>query len=132
MVSTPAYAESSAVPVHHAPESPYHILAGKLFDSVSRTLLPQQAITIDRNSGTILNVQPIADFQSMPANHEAASHSDDIIDLLHLTILPGFVDTHVHRMYTAWLLSLRELPVFKCSCTHTQKHRGMTRRQRKV
>ncbi|KAG5716567.1 hypothetical protein E4T56_gene16229 [Termitomyces sp. T112] len=29
-------------------------------------------------------------------HHNSPSYRDEIIDLLHLTILPGFVDTHVH------------------------------------
>ncbi|KAG6872524.1 hypothetical protein C0995_009098 [Termitomyces sp. Mi166 len=86
---------SMPVPEEFVPSSTlriYHILAGQLFDSVSRNLCSLQAITIDRNSGVILKVQPIADLQST----FGASDAEEIIDLLHLTTLPGFVDTHVH------------------------------------
>jgi imidazolonepropionase-like amidohydrolase len=69
----------------------YHILAGKLFDPHSRKLVLNQVISVDKNNGTILGVQDHAKFVK-PGNEE-------LIDLRHLTILPGLVDAHVHRQY---------------------------------
>ncbi|KAF8640387.1 hypothetical protein AX17_000057 [Amanita inopinata Kibby_2008] len=71
----------------------YRILAGQLFDSYRRLLLPKQAITVDRQRGVILDVRDIG--------APAATATDDgsiteTIDLQDLVVLPGFVDVHVH------------------------------------
>jgi imidazolonepropionase-like amidohydrolase len=67
------------------------VLAGKLFDPYTLDLLDNQAITICNDSGMILDVAPF------PENGgDLASFDGEVIDLRHLTVLPGFVDTHVH------------------------------------
>ncbi|GLB43774.1 putative amidohydrolase family protein [Lyophyllum shimeji] len=82
----------------------YHIFAGKLFDSHSRKLVPKQAITIDRDSGTILKVQDVADFWAESERRRLADNgvAEEIVDLMHLTVLPGFVDAHVHMFLHAY------------------------------
>ncbi|KAG1846179.1 hypothetical protein DFJ58DRAFT_799298 [Suillus subalutaceus] len=67
------------------------VLAGKLFDPYTLELLDNQAITICNDSGMILDVAP---FPENGGNF--ASFDGEVIDLRHLTVLPGFVDTHVH------------------------------------
>jgi imidazolonepropionase-like amidohydrolase len=64
------------------------ILAGKLFDPYTLQILENQAITISSDSGLILEVTSIG--------NDFASFDGEVIDLRHLTVLPGFVDTHVH------------------------------------
>lgn len=72
----------------------YGILAGKIFDSRARKLLENQVIIIDKELGVILDVINLDEFQ-----REAQRSSEDmeIIDLGQWTLLPGFVDAHVHR-----------------------------------
>lgn len=60
------------------------ILAGQLFDPHKLQFLPNQVITISR--GLVLDVKNLSDVELAP----------DAIDLRHLTVLPGFVDVHVH------------------------------------
>ncbi|KAH7914545.1 hypothetical protein BJ138DRAFT_1098600 [Hygrophoropsis aurantiaca] len=76
------------------------ILAGKLFDPYTLELLENQVITVDKESGLILNVQFSPNFidtiepdGTVPV---IAPSVVEVIDLRHLTVLPGFVDTHVH------------------------------------
>ncbi|KAJ3743270.1 hypothetical protein DFH05DRAFT_1448966 [Lentinula detonsa] len=66
------------------------ILAGRLFDPYKLQLLPSQTITVSKSTGLILTVG------STSENDTRTLVSDEIIDLRHLTILPGFVDAHVH------------------------------------
>ncbi|KAG1742629.1 uncharacterized protein EDB91DRAFT_1127141 [Suillus paluster] len=67
------------------------VLAGKLFDPYTLELLENQAITICNDSGMILEVTPFSN-----NGNDFASFDGEVIDLRHLTVLPGFVDTHVH------------------------------------
>ncbi|KAJ7677899.1 hypothetical protein DFH06DRAFT_562277 [Mycena polygramma] len=62
------------------------ILAGQLFDPYLLQLVPNQLITVSRKTGLVLDVCSFATDQ-LPA---------DAIDLRHLTVVPGFVDVHVH------------------------------------
>ncbi|KAF9461895.1 hypothetical protein BDZ94DRAFT_1322965 [Collybia nuda] len=66
----------------------YHILAGQIFDSHACKFVPNQVISVDGVNGTILGVQDHA--------HFTKPKDEDFIDLRHLTVLPGFVDAHVH------------------------------------
>ncbi|KZV76357.1 hypothetical protein PENSPDRAFT_747805 [Peniophora sp. CONT] len=66
------------------------IYAGKLFDSEAQTLLPNRLIIIAPESGLILSVEEYTH------NDLPVVKSEDIIDLSHATVLPGFVDAHVH------------------------------------
>lgn len=78
----------------------YHILAGRIFDSYTRKLIPDQVITVDRNEGIILEVQDYSTFTSRSTS--ASEGNAETIDLKHLTILPGFVDSHVHLFLHAY------------------------------
>jgi cytosine/adenosine deaminase-related metal-dependent hydrolase len=64
------------------------VLAGKLFDPYTLELLENQAITISSDSGLILDVTSFSNIGS--------DFVGDVIDLRNSTVLPGFVDTHVH------------------------------------
>ena len=67
------------------------ILAARVFDSISAILLVNQAITISRHTGLIVDVRPIA----------ALDSDEDVIILdmreQNITLIPGLIDTHVHR-----------------------------------
>lgn len=69
------------------------IYAGKLFDSEARTLQSNRLITVDPDSGLILSVDEYS------PNALAFTVNENIIDLRHATVLPGFVDVHVHCQY---------------------------------
>lgn len=62
------------------------ILAGQLFDPYLLQLVPNQLITVDRKTGLVLDVSSFSSNQLPP----------ETIDLRHLTVVPGFVDVHVH------------------------------------
>ncbi|KAJ7485834.1 hypothetical protein FB451DRAFT_65783 [Mycena latifolia] len=68
------------------------IVAGKMFDSHTRTFWENQLITVVKDSGIIIDVRALtADTVSQ------LDYADpDLIDLRKLTVLPGFVDAHVH------------------------------------
>ncbi|KAJ3861454.1 hypothetical protein EV359DRAFT_47143 [Lentinula novae-zelandiae] len=68
------------------------ILAGKLFDTYQLQFLPSQTIIVSKSTGIILNVESTNPNDLDPSQMS----SGNTIDLRHLTILPGFVDTHVH------------------------------------
>lgn len=70
-------------------ESLIKIYAGKLFDSYTRTLVKDQLITVSKATGLITSVRRFHLFEDV---HE----SDTVIDLRTKTVLPGFVDVHVH------------------------------------
>jgi len=68
------------------------ILAGKLFDPLTLEFLTSQCITVCKTSGIILDIKEYS-----PEDLEQISQSgDEVVDLGHLTVLPGFVDAHVH------------------------------------
>ncbi|KAJ7097555.1 hypothetical protein C8R44DRAFT_949044 [Mycena epipterygia] len=67
------------------------ILAGRLFDPYLLQLVPNQFITISRKTGLVLDVGTFS-----PASVEQMLDDPDTIDLRHLTVVPGFVDAHVH------------------------------------
>jgi dihydroorotase-like cyclic amidohydrolase len=62
------------------------ILAGQLFDPYLLQLVPNQLITVSLNTGLVLDVCSYTSDQLPP----------ETIDLRHLTVVPGFVDAHVH------------------------------------
>ncbi|OJA08863.1 hypothetical protein AZE42_01747 [Rhizopogon vesiculosus] len=66
------------------------VLAGKLFDPYTLEVLENQAITISSDSGLILDVTSFSNLSS-----DFASFGE-VIDLRNSTVLPGFVDVHVH------------------------------------
>ncbi len=63
----------------------FTILAGRLFDPSSEDFVDSQLIAVSKRTGLIVDV------------HDYTAGSVDI-DLGHLTVLPGFVDAHVHSM----------------------------------
>ncbi|KAJ7489117.1 hypothetical protein FB451DRAFT_1024217 [Mycena latifolia] len=68
------------------------ILAGQLFDPCLLQLVPNQLITVSRKSGLVLDVCTFS-----PATVSQTLLDDpDTVDLRHLTVVPGFVDAHVH------------------------------------
>ncbi|KAJ6606864.1 hypothetical protein B0H10DRAFT_2074086 [Mycena sp. CBHHK59/15] len=74
------------------PEPPSRILAGQLFDPCLLKLIPNQLISVSRETGLILDVCTFSP-SSVP---DILQKYPDIIDLRHLTVAPGFVDVHVH------------------------------------
>lgn len=94
----------------------YVIFAGQLFDPLSRAFLANQVITIDRDTGVILDVADQAtarplhvllehlrkELQSGPNDEDAGRFASDVVEVSHLdlqnnTLIPGLVDVHVHR-----------------------------------
>ena len=69
------------------------IYAGKLFDPDTLQFLPQRMVTVARNAGLVLDVQPWTAEQLRDVDFEDAN----TVDLRDATVLPGFVDAHVHR-----------------------------------
>jgi imidazolonepropionase-like amidohydrolase len=69
------------------------IYAGKLFDPYTLELLENRVITVSEDSGLIVDVQPFSDLDYCLDSINAKN-----VDLRELTVLPGFVDAHVHCM----------------------------------
>lgn len=69
------------------------ILASRVFDSISCIFLVNQAITISRVTGLIIDVRPISALEDVFEDGKI-----DVIDLLNenITLIPGLIDTHVH------------------------------------
>ncbi|KAF8529775.1 hypothetical protein BU17DRAFT_73058 [Hysterangium stoloniferum] len=75
------------------PATQLQIIAGKLFDSVSRQFLANQLITVCPSRGIIIDIQSIS-LNDIP--QIIAQAGENLVDLRTHTILPGFVDAHVH------------------------------------
>jgi len=101
----PSFATHLSKLYNAAKSNIYEILVGQLFDPVSRGLLSNQVITVDRDTGLILAVQPQGEARVRASNVEPTK-----IDLSHLTVLPGFVDTHVHREVSTVVSVVANLP----------------------
>lgn len=69
----------------------YGILAGKIFDSRARKLVENQVVLVDRELGVILDIINLNEFQQAQRNEDI-----EVIDLGQWTLVPGFVDAHVH------------------------------------
>ncbi|KAI0658376.1 hypothetical protein C8Q70DRAFT_917802 [Cubamyces menziesii] len=76
-----------------AQERVIRIYAGQLFDPESLQLQPRQKITVSQDSGLILDVQP---YSATEENEVDFADTDTVVDQRDATVLPGFVDTHVH------------------------------------
>ncbi|KAJ6482559.1 hypothetical protein C8R45DRAFT_904822 [Mycena sanguinolenta] len=63
------------------------IAAGQLFDPYLLQLVPNQLITVSQETGLVLDVCSFGSSSELPP---------ETIDLRHLTVVPGFVDVHVH------------------------------------
>ncbi|KAI0829030.1 hypothetical protein BC628DRAFT_1533672 [Trametes gibbosa] len=74
------------------------IYAGKLFDPETLQLLPRRVITVSPASGLVLDVQPYADEEAQRDVDLSAGDTggEAVVDLREATVLPGFVDAHVH------------------------------------
>ncbi|KAI0032141.1 hypothetical protein K488DRAFT_38875, partial [Vararia minispora EC-137] len=70
------------------------LYAGKIFDSEARTLLSNRVITISADSGLIISVS-----EYDPLAFQLGGND---IDLRDATVLPGFVDAHVHFFLHAY------------------------------
>lgn len=69
----------------------HRILAGKLFIPETKSFQTNKVITVNPDSGRIIGVEDYIE-------HETAL-SDIDSDLSKYTVLPGFVDVHVHCEY---------------------------------
>ncbi|OCH92980.1 hypothetical protein OBBRIDRAFT_725705, partial [Obba rivulosa] len=65
----------------------------KLYNPYTLSLEEKQLITVSPDSGLIVNVQPFSDTD---ADNVVASGDPKAVDLRTATVLPGFVDVHVH------------------------------------
>lgn len=72
------------------------ILAGRLFDPFTREFRPKQVIQVSQDKGLITSVKSAtgSDFEALRT--ETQTGSSGLVDLSSSTVLPGFVDTHVH------------------------------------
>ncbi|KDQ31608.1 hypothetical protein PLEOSDRAFT_25102 [Pleurotus ostreatus PC15] len=66
-----------------------YIYAGKMFDPISRTIQPKRLIKVNVCMGRI---QEVTSFTEI----EVAKSGVRVLDCRELTIVPGFVDVHVH------------------------------------
>lgn len=66
------------------------IIAGKLFDPETLEFLENRVITVSEDTGLIHDVQRLSEVLDLDLT------SSLTIDLRASTVLPGFVDTHVH------------------------------------
>ncbi|KAI0308341.1 hypothetical protein B0F90DRAFT_1807545 [Multifurca ochricompacta] len=79
----------------HDFECPIQIYAGHIFDSEAATFLPHRVLTVSEASGLIIDVQAY-DPLEIEANTAKLFVNSNVIDLRSQTVLPGFVDAHVH------------------------------------
>lgn len=71
----------------------YIILAGRFFDSYSKQFVTNQLITTCPHRGIITDIRNISPQEQISL---LSSGGGNVIDLRQQTVLPGFVDTHVH------------------------------------
>ena len=71
------------------------ILAGRLFDPYRKDFRSNQVIQVSQDKGLITSVRSATEkeFEAL----RAKTGERALIDLSSITVLPGFVDTHVHR-----------------------------------
>lgn len=72
------------------------ILAGELFDSYAGELVKHKLISVSPDSGLIVGVDTFEDSDEGLRRAGIDLRDEATIDLRGLTVLPGFVDTHVH------------------------------------
>lgn len=72
------------------------IYAGKLFDPHVLQLLPQCVVTVSEQLGLVVDVRSYAEQE---ANAVDFARDETAIDLRKATVLPGFVDAHVHSEF---------------------------------
>lgn len=84
--------------VHDGPNF-VKIYAGRLFDSEQEQLVEHRVITVSPESGLIVDVQTY-EAKTIETGVDFSDKSN--IDLRSVTVLPGFVDCHVHsKLFTA-------------------------------
>lgn len=77
------------------------VTADPISGELKEPFLTDQTIEISRISGRILSIAPttksdIHQLASLESSSPLNVSSNDIIDLRDKTVLPGFIDTHVH------------------------------------
>lgn len=72
------------------PETIITIIAGRIFDPYTLQFVENQAITVDSLSGLICDIQPC------DKDDAVRKGGSRVVDLRGATVLPGFVDAHVH------------------------------------
>ncbi len=84
-----------------APSEPrfLHVYAGKLFDSISRTIQPKKLIKVDISTGRIQDITSFTEIES-EAIEGGTGNDIRVLDCTGLTIVPGFVDVHVHCKFS--------------------------------
>lgn len=96
----------------------YHIHTKALYDPFTQSLIPNCVISVNRNTGVVADVwqsdrDPSLSITGLqPVSRLEEDAEVTVVDLEHLTILPGFVDVHVHCMLylvsrptVGWMLS---------------------------
>lgn len=109
---------------HHTIKRVYQILAGKLFDPLSRTLALNQVITVDRDVGIVLDVKSELEVEAS-GNEFGQNVEITKIDLRHLVILPGLIDVHVHCEFSFSACVVPQIDADKqCSFIRTLRSHG--------
>ncbi|KAF5352795.1 hypothetical protein D9756_006226 [Leucocoprinus leucothites] len=75
----------------------YGIFAGKLFDPIKRRMRDDQVIMIDRELGVIVDVMNLDEFR-----RSENKDVEEFYDFGKWTLVPGFVDVHVHMFLHAY------------------------------
>lgn len=88
------------------PRRLWHIYTKAIFDPFTRALLPNRIISVDKSTGVIVDVwegvvSSIGHNRERAYAGEGVKHLEEedeieVVDLKHLTVLPGLVDVHVH------------------------------------
>ncbi|KAL1658477.1 hypothetical protein GGF50DRAFT_67161 [Schizophyllum commune] len=73
-----------------------------IFDSVARKLVTDQVITVSTKYGKIIDVKPYNTVLFNTYVEQDETQGIKVLDLRDLTILPGFVDVHVHMFLHAY------------------------------
>ncbi|KAI0673847.1 hypothetical protein C8Q78DRAFT_1068083 [Trametes maxima] len=90
--ATPGAGRSSS-PRAGGSERVMKIYAGSLFDPETLQLQPRRVVTVSQLSGLVLDVQP---YSERDVRRVDFSDENETVDLRDATVLPGFVDAHVH------------------------------------
>ena len=114
-IATGPGAEMETIAGQDAPaggERLVRVYAGKLFDPYALKLLPRRVVTVSRELGLVVDVQPWTEEELRDVDF---TKDDANIDLRGLTVLPGFVDAHVHRELPSAPHNVRFSPRHTCT-----------------